>query len=74
MRLWLINQPNEISDSQRGSAPASPAGSNNLPGAPAFAAGGWQRIAAANGIENPRAIEAGKLIDLSATRPTILTN
>ncbi|WP_085314794.1 CIS tube protein [Derxia lacustris] len=42
------------------------------PGA-AFGAGGWQRVAAANGIENPRAIAPGQFIDLSATKPRIVT-
>lgn len=42
------------------------------PGA-AFGSGGWQRIAAANGIENPRALDPGQFIDLSAQRPRIVT-
>jgi len=39
----------------------------------AFNAGGWQRIAVANGIENPRALAPGQFIDLSAQRPRIVT-
>lgn len=35
--------------------------------------GGWQAVALANGIENPRALPAGQLIDLSATRPRIVS-
>lgn len=42
-------------------------------GGPAFSSGGWQRIAVANGIENPRALPPGQLIDLSARRPRIVT-
>ena len=75
--LWpaQAGQPlQQISDSTPGAGAAKPGASSGLPGAPAFSAGGWQRIAAANGIENPRAIEPGKLIDLSATRPIILTS
>jgi hypothetical protein len=33
--------------------------------------GDWQSIAAANGIENPRLLEPGQLLDLNATVPTI---
>ncbi|WP_156924287.1 hypothetical protein [Derxia gummosa] len=35
--------------------------------------GGWQQVAAANGIENPRALAPGQFIDLSATKPRIVT-
>lgn len=35
--------------------------------------GGWQRVALANGIENPRAVPPGQLIDFNATRPRIVT-
>jgi len=31
----------------------------------------WQSVAAANGIENPRLLAPGQLIDLSATKPVI---
>ena len=31
----------------------------------------WQVIAAANGIENPRLLSAGQLIDMNATRRVI---
>lgn len=40
------------------------------------AAGGprsWQQVALANGIENPRALQTGQLIDLSARRALIVT-
>ncbi|MFO1429850.1 MAG: peptidoglycan-binding protein [Candidatus Competibacteraceae bacterium] len=43
-------------------------------GGPAFSGGGWQRIAVANGIENPRALAPGRLIDLNAQRPRIVTD
>ena len=33
----------------------------------------WQAVALANGIENPRAMPAGQLIDLSATKPRIVS-
>lgn len=39
----------------------------------AFQGGGWQAVALANGIENPRAMPAGQLIDLSATKPRIVS-
>jgi hypothetical protein len=39
----------------------------------AFQSGGWQAVALANGIENPRAVPAGQLIDLSATKPRIVS-
>lgn len=39
----------------------------------AFQGGGWQAVALANGIENPRAIPPGQLIDLSATKPRIVS-
>ncbi|WP_332879732.1 CIS tube protein [Massilia sp. S19_KUP03_FR1] len=39
----------------------------------AFEAGSWQRIAAANGIENPRTLAPGQFIDLAAQRPRIVT-
>lgn len=35
--------------------------------------GGWQAVALANGIENPRAVPPGQLIDLSATKPRIVS-
>ena len=31
---------------------------------------GWQAVAAANGIENPRRLEPGSFIDLDAARRT----
>lgn len=39
----------------------------------AFQRGGWQAVALANGIENPRAMPPGQLIDLSATKPRIVS-
>lgn len=33
----------------------------------------WQSVALANGIENPRAMPPGQLIDLSATKPRIVS-
>ena len=39
----------------------------------AFQGGGWQAVALANGIENPRAMPPGQLIDLSATKPRIVS-
>ncbi len=33
--------------------------------------GGWQAVAAANGIENPRLLQPGQLIDFSLTKPRI---
>lgn len=39
----------------------------------AFQSGGWQAVALANGIENPRAMPAGQLIDLAATKPRIIS-
>jgi hypothetical protein len=56
-----------------------PAGGSAAPAGPgtggsaAFQAGGWQAVALANGIENPRAMPPGQLIDLSATRPRIVS-
>lgn len=48
------------------------AGGSTLQGLAAAAGGDWQRIAAANGIDNPRQLQAGQLIDLSATLPRSL--
>jgi len=42
-------------------------------GAAFQSSGGWQAIALANGIENPRAMPPGQLIDLSATKPRIVS-
>ncbi len=42
-------------------------------GGPAFQSGGWQQVALANGVENPRAVPPGQLIDLSATTPRIVS-
>jgi hypothetical protein len=39
----------------------------------AFQGGGWQAVALANGIENPRAMPPGQLIDLSANKPRIVS-
>lgn len=48
------------------------AGGSTLQGLAAAAGSDWQRIAAANGIDNPRQLQAGQLIDLSATLPRSL--
>jgi hypothetical protein len=50
---------------------SSPAGGDSA----AAAAGGreWQSIAVANGIENPRRLDPGQLVDLQATKPQIVT-
>jgi hypothetical protein len=63
----------QLSDSKPGgaAAAAAAAGRGARPGA-AFEATGWQRIAAANGIENPRALAPGQFIDLDAQRPRII--
>lgn len=49
----------------------APAGSTVQGMADAAGKGDWQSIAAANGIENPRLLSAGALIDLNATAPSI---
>lgn len=49
-----------------------PGGSTPAGGA-AFQNGGWQQVALANGIENPRALAPGQLIDLAARKPRIVT-
>lgn len=48
------------------------AGGSTLQGLAGAAGGDWQRIAAANGIDNPRQLQAGQLIDLRATLPRSL--
>lgn len=48
------------------------AGGSTLQGLAASAGGDWQRIAAANGIDNPRQLQAGQLIDLNARLPRSL--
>lgn len=53
-------------------AGVGPGGSTPAGGA-AFQSGGWQQVALANGIENPRALAPGQLIDLSASKPRIVT-
>ena len=55
-------------------AGVSAGGSLGLSGGAAFqSSGGWQAVALANGIENPRAVPPGQLIDLSATKPRIVS-
>lgn len=49
-----------------------PGGSTPVGGA-AFQSGGWQKVALANGIENPRALAPGQLLDLGASKPRIVT-
>lgn len=53
-------------------ASVGPGGSTPSGGA-AFQTGGWQQVALANAIENPRALAPGQLIDLSARKPLIVT-
>jgi hypothetical protein len=53
-------------------AGVGPGGSTPIGGA-AFQSGGWQKVALANGIENPRALAPGQLLDLGATKPRIVT-
>lgn len=56
-----------------GTAPMTPAAQGStvqgMAAAAGAAAGDWQRIAAANGIENPRLLAPGQLIDLAARAP-----
>jgi hypothetical protein len=56
-----------------GSSPltAATAGST-LQGLAAAVGGNWQQIAAANGIDNPRQLVPGQLIDLNAQPPRVL--
>ncbi|MFG6457839.1 hypothetical protein [Roseateles sp. BYS96W] len=60
-----------------GGAPGLAAGAGGVlalsSGAAFQKSGGWQAVALANGIENPRAVPAGQLIDLSATKPRIVS-
>ncbi len=53
-----------------GTSPMTPAAMGStlqgLAGAAGAGAGNWQAIAAANGIDNPRLLQPGQLIDLSA--------
>lgn len=49
----------------------APAGSTVQGMADAAGKGDWQSIAAANGIENPRLVAAGTLLDLDASAPSI---
>ncbi|MCW7541368.1 LysM peptidoglycan-binding domain-containing protein [Aquabacterium sp. A7-Y] len=67
-----------FSDSERvagrprtpGTSPMTPAAAGStLQGLAAVAGAQWQHIAAANGIENPRLLQAGQLVDLSARVP-----
>lgn len=55
-----------------GTSPMTPAAAGStLQGLAAAAGGDWQGIAAANGIENPRLLVPGQLIDLSARAPRL---
>ena len=61
-----------------GSLDAGSAANRSVPagtprGGPAFQTGGWQQVALANSVENPRALPPGQLIDLSATLPRIMS-
>jgi hypothetical protein len=58
--------------SSGGAGPTAGPGGAASAGA-AFQGGGWQAVALANGIENPRAVPPGQLIDLSATQPRIVS-
>jgi hypothetical protein len=80
---FAFNQANEPpSFTRRNRAPAgtqpqteAPANSNvqSLAGSdPATGGRDWQSVAAANGIENPRLLQPGQLIDMSATTPRIV--
>jgi len=60
------------SDAASPGAGIGPGGSTPAGGA-AFQSGGWQQVALANAIENPRALAPGQLIDLSARKPRIVT-
>jgi len=78
----IINIPDPPAVTRRGGAPPgtapmteAPAGSNlqnmaaSQPGGAGGGSGlsgGWQAIASANGIENPRLLDPGQLIDLNA--------
>jgi len=48
------------------------AAGSTLQGLAAAAGGDWQNIAAANGVENPRQLVPGQLIDLAARPPRVL--
>jgi hypothetical protein len=72
-----VNQPPAVTN-RGGQAPGTspmteaPSGSSlqslaSNQGGISVSAGGWQGIAAANGIENPRLLAPGQLIDLNAT-------
>jgi hypothetical protein len=80
---FAFNQANEPpSFTRRNRAPAgtapqteAPANSNvqSLAGSdPAAGGRDWQSVAIANGIENPRLLDPGQLIDMSATTPRIV--
>jgi hypothetical protein len=56
-----------------GSAPAAGLGIGGTAPVSAWGARSWQRVAVNNGIENPRSLEPGQLIDLSAARARIIT-
>ncbi|MBC5783428.1 peptidoglycan-binding protein [Ramlibacter sp. USB13] len=55
-----------------GTTPLTPAAAGStLQGLAGGASGDWQGIAAANGIENPRLLAPGQLVDLSARVPRL---
>ncbi|MCM8593854.1 peptidoglycan-binding protein [Accumulibacter sp.] len=67
----------QMNDAQPGGS-ARPGASGNggagfAAGGAAFQSGGWQQVALANGIENPRTLAPGQLIDLAAIKPRIVT-
>jgi hypothetical protein len=62
-----------LGDSPAGTKPLAQATSGSSLQSMASASGkdDWQSIAAANGIENPRRLRPGQLIDLNAGRPSM---
>lgn len=74
--LQALQDAARASGAARPSSPGGGAGGGlggGLGAGAAFQGGGWQAIALANGIENPRAMPPGQLIDLSATQPRIVS-
>lgn len=72
--LQALQDAAKASGAARPAAPAAPGGLAGAASAgAAFQSGGWQAVALANGIENPRAMSPGQLIDLSATTPRIVS-
>lgn len=61
------------SSSLSGSGGLSATGLSTARGVASGSARSWQQIAIANGIENPRSLKPGQLIDLQAKRAQIIT-